>query len=196
MNKNEQAQEMEKEDVSSAFSDAEEGFSEDQNNVIGAYPEEVGECLPEYGGNEAREKRENEGEGGDDLRLSGEKEEYRRLIKTRFKDFYQEDAQKLINRRFRKYKELEERCGESERKLSEAEAALSDLRERFEREIEKAVKETEDRVLNSVRQRRLRPAENGVAQAVAFGKSEVSSLTKSERANIAKRAANGEKISF
>ena len=188
MNKNEQNYVSTEEALLSEFSEAEEVLLEDKNDAIGAFPEEVGEDLPEDDGNITAKN--------DELRKSEEKEEYRRLIKTRFKDSYQEDAQKLINRRFRKYKELEEKYGESEKRLNEAISELSSLKESFQSEIEKAIKETEEKVLNSVRQRRLRPAENGMVPSVAFGKSEVSALTKSERANIAKRAANGEKISF
>ena len=36
-----------------------------------------------------------------------DRDEYERLIKTRFKEYYAEDTQKMINRRFRKYKVLE-----------------------------------------------------------------------------------------
>lgn len=38
-----------------------------------------------------------------------ERAEYDRLIRSRFKDFYTEDTQRMINRRFRKFKELEEK---------------------------------------------------------------------------------------
>ena len=164
--------------------------------AIGTYPEEVGESLPEDAVDCVESSDEKYGDGGDDAKKSDEKEEYRRLIKTRFKDFYNEDAQKLINRRFRKYKALEERFGETEKQLAEANRELEELKASFESEIEKAVKETEERVLNSVRLRQMRPDENGIARKQVFGKSQISSLSKSERANIAKRAADGEKIVF
>lgn len=38
-----------------------------------------------------------------------ERAEYDRLIRSRFKEFYTEDTQKMINRRFRKFKEQEEK---------------------------------------------------------------------------------------
>lgn len=170
--------------------------SETEEKAIGAYPEEVGESLPDDIGEgddpitvEAEDGRDNE-------QMLSEKEEYRRLIKTRFKEFYSEDTQKLINRRFKRYKELEERCNESERQLADANRQLDALRACFDTALETVAKETEERVLNSIRQRQMRPDENGIAKKQSFGKSHVSSLTKSERANIAKRAADGEKIIF
>lgn len=182
---------------------AETEESECDEKAIGAYPEEVGETFlaeiedgsPFESDGQASESLDTE-LSEDEHRLSGEKEEYRRLIKTRFKDFYQEDTQKLINRRFRKYKELEERHSETEKRLEEANRQLDALRASFDIALERVAKETEERVLNSVRQRHLRPDENGIAKRVAFGKSDVSSLTRLERADIAKRAAGGEKISF
>ena len=163
--------------------------------AIGTYPEEVGESLPEDIG-ECAEQFNDNCDGGDDAKKSDEKEEYRRLIKTRFKDFYNEDAQKLINRRFRKYKALEERFDETENQLAEANRELEELKASFDAELERVAKETEERVLNSVRLRQMRPDENGIARKQVFSKSQISSLTKSERANIAKRAADGEKIVF
>ena len=171
-------------------SDTSSGADEE---AIGAYPEEVGESLPQYVGQSEDAFCDS---GDNESKKSDEKEEYRRLIKTRFKDFYNEDTQKLINRRFRKYKALEERFDETEKQLTEANRALEELKASFDSEIERVTKETEERVLNSVRLRQMRPDENGIAKKQVFGKSQISSLTKSERANIAKRAADGEKIVF
>ena len=42
------------------------------------------------------------------------RQEYERLMKTRFKEFYAEDTQRIINKRFRKYHRLEERVRELE----------------------------------------------------------------------------------
>ena len=170
----------------------------EEKEAIGAYPEEVGEFLPEDIGEEleiALPEEEAEG-GGEEERRRVEKEEYRRLIKTRFKEFYSEDTQKLINRRFKRYKELEERHSETERQLAEANRQLDALRASLDTALETVAKETEERVLNSIRLRHMRPDENGIARKQNYGKSQVSALTKSERANIAKRAADGEKIVF
>ena len=93
-------------------------------------------------------------------------------------------------------KALEERFDETENQLAEANRELEELKASFDAELERVAKETEERVLNSVRLRQMRPDENGIARKQVFGKSQISSLTKSERANIAKRAADGEKIVF
>lgn len=42
------------------------------------------------------------------------RQEYDRLMKTRFKEFYAEDTQRIINKRFKKYHRLEERVRELE----------------------------------------------------------------------------------
>lgn len=42
-----------------------------------------------------------------------ERAEYDRLIRSRFKEFYTEDTQRMINRRFRKFKEQEEKLRQS-----------------------------------------------------------------------------------
>ena len=52
-------------------------------------------------------------------------------------------------------------------------------------------------VTDNVRARGARPAENGVSSGSGFlVKSDVSKLTKKDRAEIARRAAHGEKIVF
>lgn len=52
-------------------------------------------------------------EGSDTLSAEeirrAERAEYDRLIRSRFKEFYTEDTQRMINRRFRKFKEQEEK---------------------------------------------------------------------------------------
>ncbi len=136
------------------------------------------------------------GENGRD-----DREEYERLIKNRFKDFYAEDTQRLINRRFRKYKVMEERfkimedtLAEREAKLSENDAKIAEFDALLRSEIEKAVKETEERIIGEIRAKKLRPEENGTAPVRSPASFDVSRLTKSERASLAKRAAGGEKI--
>ena len=75
----------------------------ENEDAIGALPEgesaEDGELF-----------EESETLSAEEIRRS-ERAEYDRLIRSRFKDFYTEDTQKMINRRFRTYKELEERLG-------------------------------------------------------------------------------------
>ena len=138
------------------------------------------------------------GENGRD-----EREEYERLIKNRFKDFYAEDTQRLINRRFRKYKVMEERfktmeesLAEKDARLGENAALIANFEERLASEIERAVKETEERVIVEIKSKRLRPAENGASPRKSGAPFDVSTLSKNERAALAKRAAGGEKIKF
>ncbi len=153
--------------------------------------------------NEAFEKEgssQDEEDTAKNVSLS-EKEEYERLIKHRFKELYAADAQKLINRRFRKYKVLEERYKIMEETLREKEAALSEslkkldaFGEQLTAECEKVAKETEERLLAGLRVKRMRPTENGLRRGGNFGRPDVSHLTKSDRARLAERAAGGEKI--
>ena len=186
-----------------------------------------------------------------------DREEYQRLIKTKYKDFYTEDTQKMINRRFKRYKAMEERLkaleAEAERAKESAErgASLSqealyeevarhkdELAAKFPdfslaeamssdsfkslarvalesgnislaqayrlayfdslvgREVERAQREAEERMAESIRARRTRPSENATSprrERVAF---DVASLTREERARLALRASMGEKIKF
>lgn len=61
-------------------------------------------------------------EGSDTLSAEeirrAERAEYDRLIRSRFKEFYTEDTQRMINRRFRKYKELEEKLNAAKEEMS------------------------------------------------------------------------------
>lgn len=156
-------------------------------------------------GQEDISEKSIKGSGEDDSKEASESErdEYDRLIKTRFKDLYAEDVQKMINRRFRKYKVLEEKCkaleevlAQRETDLDENKQKLADLDAVLHSEIEKAVKETEERVIREIRTRKMRPSENGVFARGGRPSFDVSGLTKSERADLAKRAAEGEKIRF
>ena len=145
------------------------------------------------------ESEEREEEGGE----QSEREEYEALIKNRFKDYFAEDAQRLINRRFRKYKVMEERyklledtLAEREAQIREGEQRYGELEEYMHSEIERVVKETEERILGDIRAKRLRPFENGASPRTGGAPVDVSRLTKSERATLAGRAARGEKIKF
>ncbi len=79
----------------------------------------VGEESADDGQKDSDER--SEGDNDADLRR-----EYEELIKNKFKKFYTEDTQKMINRRFRKLKEAEERNS----KLEEAAKELASKKER------------------------------------------------------------------
>ena len=130
-----------------------------------------------------------------------EREEYDSLVKGRFKDLYAEDTQRLINRRFRKYKIMEERFKVLEETLAEKDAQIgehqqraADFEELLRSEVEKAIKETEERIIREIKAKKLRPSENGMSPRKSVAHFDVSRLTKNERATLAKRAASGEKI--
>lgn len=132
-----------------------------------------------------------------------EREQYNMLIKNRFKDFYAEDTQRLINRRFRKYKIMEERykyleesLREKEERLSEKDAKIAEFDELLKTETERIIKETEERILSEIKAKKLRPEENGAIARREASQFDVSRLTKNERATLARRAASGEKIKF
>ncbi len=138
----------------------------------------------------------------EDKRLT-DREEYDSLIKGRFKDLYAEDTQRLINRRFRKYKVMEERfklleesLAEKETQIGEHQQMIADFEAKLRSEVEKAVKETEERVIGEIKAKKLRPSENGMAPRKSSSPFDVSRLTKNERATLAKRAASGERIKF
>lgn len=171
-----------------------------EENAIGADPEEVGEDTPENLPDESELPLMNEAAEQDSACDEGdsldERREYERLIKTRFKDFYREDAQRMINKRFKKYKELEERSRELETHAEEGRKRLAQLEEELASVAEKVAKETEERVMREIRMRASRPGEAALVPKRGGAQASISSLSRSERARIAKRAANGEKITF
>ena len=159
-------------------------------------PGDTGEELSEsaFGGSddEALEKIPEENDRSADGMIGAEytREEYERLIKTAYKDFYAEDTQRLINKRFKKYKALEERV-----KSLEAEAErYADVERLISEERERAVSETEERMNRQFLAMRSRGVENAVSKRSQRSSPDVSSLTKSERAHLASRALMGEKI--
>ena len=77
-------------------------------DVIGADPEDADAV--------------GEGDRSFEEKRMSEREEYETLVKKRFKELYAEDTQKLINRRFRKYKVMEERFKLLEEALAQKEA--------------------------------------------------------------------------
>ena len=125
-----------------------------------------------------------------DIGAVNDREEYERLIKTTYKEFFTEDTQKLINRRFKKYKAIEERV-----KFLENEAQkYADIERMIATERERAVMETEERMNREFRAMILRPEENAVGRRSLRSSPDISALTKSERASLASRALMGEKI--
>lgn len=127
-----------------------------------------------------------------------QRREYDELIRTKYKKFYTEDTQKMINRRFRKYKELEARAETLEAERAQLEETLHAQKVQFEEtlkaETNRIAKETEERLISSIRARHTRPEENGILIGKAQGKRDVSSLTRSERAELARRVSKGESI--
>ena len=85
----------------------------EENKTESFLDEDAIGAIPEDDGAEASDGNEIDHPSAAEIRRA-ERAEYERLIKSRFKDFYTEDTQKLINRRFRKYKELEERLNAEE----------------------------------------------------------------------------------
>lgn len=147
---------------------------------------------------EMEEEADPVGENG-----RNEREQYEQLIKSRFKDFYAEDTQRLINRRFRKYKIMEERyklleeaLAEKDAELEERAAKIAEFDSLLHSETERVIRETEERILNDIKAKKLRPEENGAVSRKEGTRLDVSRLTKNERATLAKRAASGEKINF
>ncbi len=121
---------------------------------------------------------------------NAEREEYERLIRERFKEHFAADTQRLINRRFKKYKALEERVKELEADASK----YAELDRLLAEERERAVRETEERMNRQFKINGGRACENALSAHLSRSPFDVSRLTKSERAHLASRAQRGEKI--
>ena len=149
------------------------GFESDEGDAVGA-PQE----------NSA------EDDTCDELAQLCDREEYEKLIRERFKEHFAADTQRLINRRFKKYKALEEKV-----RLLEAEASrYADIDKLLTDERERAVRETEERMNREFRAMRGRAQENALSNHTTRSSFDVARLTKSERALLATRAQKGEKI--
>ncbi len=122
---------------------------------------------------------------------SDDRAEYEHLIRTKFKELYAEDVQKLINRRFKKLRVLEEKVAELE-----AAAAAQDIESLLKAERERTILETEERMRATLALNRSRPMENAVLPRTSAPVSDVSKLTRTQRASLALRASRGEKIKF
>ena len=116
-----------------------------------------------------------------------DRREYEELISGKYKKFYTEHTQKMINKRFRKYKELEEHAKRLEDEKAQFEQKLKE-------EVEKSAREATDRLISSIRARHTRPEENGTHNSKTQMKRDISTLSRTERADMARRASKGEKI--
>ena len=214
---------------------------------------EIGELSPEDNGTDNKNDTAPHENGEEDCGKGAERREYERLIKTRFKDFYTEDTQRMINRRFKSYKALEEKCKSLEDELlsyaattrtSDVElleknkAGEGEIKEKYSdfspeeayssekfmslarlaveggemtlcdayrlsffdklilAERERAESEAEQRIHDRIRANRSRAVENAMLPRALTRGFSAAQLTREERAALAKRAANGEKIGF
>ena len=148
---------------------------------------------------------------------------FRALMEGEYKDLFTAYFQETFNRRFKEYKQikselessrdvlcaLHERFGDlsgeallnairaetglknapAEAKMSIPEAAPAT----FEKEIAEACVEAERRLLSHIRARGMRPAENAV-QTQSIHTAGSTRMTREERAEVARRAASGERI--
>ena len=190
--------------------------------------------------------------GEEDSGKIAERREYERLIKTRFKDFYTEDTQRMINRRFKSFKALEEKCKTLEQTIAAAASShvsdeellekikaseeeiglkyadfapdevyssekfmslarlsleggnislsdaykLSFFEKLISAERERTEREVEQKIYDKIKSNRARAVENAVLPKTVSRGFSAAQLTKEDRAALAKRAANGEKIGF
>ncbi len=133
--------------------------------------------------------KDTEGERESDI---PDAEEYESLVKRKYKELYDADMQRLINRRFKKYKALEEKV----KRLEEQAQRYADIDSQITAERERAVRETEERMNMQFRAMRSRAEENALSSHTSRSAFDVSRLTKAERALLASRAQKGEKIHF
>ena len=127
---------------------------------------------------------------GDAEEYTNERDEYEKLMRTRFKDLYAQDVQKLINKRFKKYKALEEKV----KRLEDEAKKYADIDSLLAAERDRVVRETEERMNLHFKAMRSRAPENAISPRSSLHAPDVSRLTKSERASLASRALKGEKI--
>lgn len=131
---------------------------------------------------------------------------YRALITGEFKDLYTADTQRIIDRRFKETRGLQEaleaRQGLLDRLCEKLGAEDADgLEEALTAEIERAKAEAaklaEQRLADHIRSAGARPAENGGGgRGTVTAVTDVKGLTKAQRAEFARRCAKGETITF
>ena len=132
----------------------------------------------------------------EEIDIESERAEYERLIRTRFKSFYTEDTQKMINKRFKKYKALEDKLRDMEQTAKQSEARIAELDALVISERERIEREAEQRITSRIMANKSRAKENAVTERRSDNGFDVSRLTKGERAALASRALRGEKIAF
>jgi septal ring factor EnvC (AmiA/AmiB activator) len=132
----------------------------------------------------------------DKIDIESERAEYERLIRTRFKSFYTEDTQKMINKRFKKYKALEDKLRDMEETAKQSEARIAEIDALVISERERIEREAEQRITSRIIANKSRANENAVSERHSDSGFDVSRLTKGERAALASRALRGEKIAF
>ncbi len=162
---------------------------------------EMQEALPEVDAQEDNEAVDLQGKGTrseEELRA-----EYRELIKTKFKRFYTEDTQRMLNRRFRKYREM------SGVPSHDGDQSVADVQADSTEALTDKSNGSSDGEVTSVdkfgvsepdaqssRLYPFRPPENGDLRTANPKRRGVKSLSRDERADIARRAMKGEVISL
>lgn len=122
----------------------------------------------------------------------GLRQEYEELIRTKYKKFYTEDAQRMISKRLKKYKDIEERLERTEAELLRAGEALELERARVDEEARRRAADIIAAQRRHMGERR--PDENGIMNYRSQGKRRAADLTRTERRNIAERALRGETV--
>ena len=160
---------------------------------------------------------------GEQANTSREKA-FRALMEGEYKDLFTAYFQQTFNRRFKEHKEIKtelesaravlnavkERYGElsgealldairvetvSKNALTEAQKTSSEAAcESVDEAMERACAEAQMRLIAHVRARGLRPTENGLSHG--GGVAATTHLTREERAEMARRAVNGERITL
>ena len=149
--------------------------------------------------------------------------DFRALMEGEYKDLFTAYFQQTFNRRFKEYKQIKTELESSRAVLDVVRERFGDLTGEellaairakkdkecapaeaeklipeatppsFGEELRAACAETERRLLSHIRARGLRPAENGV-QAESVYRQSAAKMTREERAELARRAAGGERI--
>ena len=162
----------------------------EDTSTVSQNDSEMSDDVTELSTNQDEDISSNESDG------EGERAEYERLIRTKFKGFYSEDTQKMINKRFKKYKALEEKIRDMEESAKRSEARIAELDALVISERERIERETEERITARIMANRARACENAMSDRREDGGFDVSKLTRGERAALADRALRGEKIAF
>ena len=186
-----------------------EGECEGENEQVSDHTPRTRETGGQEGAPAAGEQKE-----------ASREEAFRALMEGEYKDLFTAYFQQAFNRRFKEHKQIKEEL-EATRPVLQAvrdrfdgvtgEALLDAIRaetvlknaptEAKEntspapmQSVESARAEAERRVLENIRARGLRPAENAVFSTSEAPQYRGGAMTRAERAEMARRAANGERI--